>query len=188
MEAVAADFVLLIIFHRQTVHIGFLGHGLVESGIKHGHHGRAGHQLPAGVNADQIGWIVQGRQIVAGLYGLQHLVVNNYRLGKFLAAMHHPMTYCANLFQTLHHSRSVIGQGLQHQTDGLCMIRHGSHLDFLFPACRRVDDLAAVNTDAFTQSLCQALLRPGINQLEFQRGTPAVYHQNIHVLISFLNL
>ena len=49
VEAVAADLVLLIELIGQGVDIALGGHGLVESGVEHTHHGHTGHDLLAGL-------------------------------------------------------------------------------------------------------------------------------------------
>ena len=54
VETVTSDLVLLIILIRQTVHISFLRHGLMESGIEYSYHGSGRHQLFAGIDADQV--------------------------------------------------------------------------------------------------------------------------------------
>ena len=54
VEAVTSDLVFLIILVRQTVHISFLRHGLMESGVKYSYHGSGGHQLLACIDTDQV--------------------------------------------------------------------------------------------------------------------------------------
>ena len=70
VEAVAAHLVLLVVFIGQGVGVGHGGHGLVEGGVEHGHLGHAGpHDGGAGLDAQDVGGVVQGSQGDARLHG-----------------------------------------------------------------------------------------------------------------------
>ena len=60
VEAVAADVVLLIVLVGDGVDVGLGGHGHMEGGVEHGHLGRLGHDLLAGLDAHEIGGVVEG--------------------------------------------------------------------------------------------------------------------------------
>ena len=176
MEAVAPDFVFLIIFIRQAVHIGFLRHGLVEGGVEHGHHGGIRHQLPAGINADQVRGIVQRGQVIALLHCRQHFAVYHHGFRELLPAMHHAVSHRADLVQASHHARPGIGQRFQHQADGLRVVGHGGHIFLLLAALRGVGYHASVDADSLAEPFGKALLGLRVDQLKFQGGAPAINH------------
>ncbi len=167
METISPDLVLLIIGVGKPVHISLLRHGLVECCVKHPYHRGIGHQLPAGIDPDQVGRIVQGCQVIAFFHRLQHLIRDDHGLGEFLSPMDYPVSHGPDLIQVLHHTCGCIGQRLQHQTDGLCMVRHGCHRLLLLATLWRIRNHAAFNADPLTESLGQTLLRLGVNELEF---------------------
>ena len=168
MEAVPPDLVFLIIFIRQAVHIGLLRHGLVESGVEHAHHGGIRHQLPAGLDADQVGRVVQGGKVVALLHRGQHFPVQHHGLGELLPAVHHPVSHRADFLQAGHHAGLRVGQSLQHQTDRLGVVRHGGDFSFLLAALTRIGYHASVDADPLADALGKALLGLCVDELEFQ--------------------
>jgi hypothetical protein len=62
--------------------IGLGGHGLMEGGVEHGHHGDVGHDLLAGADAGEVGGVVQGSQGDAVLDGGSTFVVMRTDLAK----------------------------------------------------------------------------------------------------------
>ena len=180
MEAVAADLVLLIILIGQGVHIGGGGHGLMEGGIEHGHHGGAGHQSLTGPDPDDIGGIVERSQRVALLDGGHHLIGDQNGPGKLLAAVDHPVTDRVDLLHRADHAVFGVHQGVQHGLDGLIVGGHG-HIGLFdgFLALGLIGKLA-VDTDALAQALGQHLLGLGVEQLVLQRRAAGVDNQNIH--------
>ena len=87
MEAVAADLVLLIVLIGNGIGIGHGGHGLVEGSVEHGDHGHAGHELLAGLDADDVGGVVERGEGIALLDCLHDLVGDDDGLGKLFAAV-----------------------------------------------------------------------------------------------------
>ena len=74
MEAVATDAVLLVKLIGNGIHESLGRHGLVEGGVEDAHLGQTGHKLLDGVDALQVGGVVQGSQVRALLEGLEYLV------------------------------------------------------------------------------------------------------------------
>ena len=180
VEAIAADLVLLVILIGQGIGIGHGGHGLVEGGVEHGHHGGTRHQLLAGADADDVGGVVQGGQGVALLNGGHDLVGDAHGLGKLLAAVDHPVTHRVDLLHGGDDAVLLIHQGVQHGLDGLGMGGH-SHvggLDSRF-ASGLISKLA-VDADALTQALGQDLLGIGVEQLILQGRAAGVDDQYVH--------
>ena len=72
VEAVAADLVLAVVFVGDRIDVGFFGHGLVEGGVECPGHGDAGQDLLAGLDAGDIGRVVQRGQGDALFQRVEH--------------------------------------------------------------------------------------------------------------------
>ena len=169
VEAVSADLVILIIAEGQGVHISFGGHGLMESGIKYGYHGRAGHQLLAGCHADQVGGVVQRRQVRNIFDRLDDFVIDHDRRSEGFAAVDDAVADRADLVEGLDHAGLVIHQGVDDQADGYVMIRNSGIGRLL---ARAVFDIfisdGTVDADSLAEALGQEFFRDRVDYLEFQ--------------------
>ena len=152
----------------------------MEGGVKHGHHGGAGHEGLASLDADDVGGVVERGQGVALLNGGHDLVGDEDGPGELLSAVDHPVAHRVDLLHGADHAVSGVHQGVQHGLDGLVVGGHGhvGLLDSLL-ALGLVGELA-VDADALTQALGQHLLRLRVEQLILQRGAAGVNYQNIH--------
>ena len=180
VEAVAADLVLLIVLVGQSVGVGHGGHGLMERGVEHGDHGSVGHESLAGLDADDVGGVVQGSQRIALLDGSHDLVGDKHGGGELLAAVNHTVAHRADLIHGSDHAVGRVHQSVEHSLDGLGVSGHG-HIGLLdsLLAGGLIGELT-VDTDALTQTLGQDLLSLGVEQLILQRRTAGVDYQNIH--------
>ena len=185
MEAVAADVQIFIILVGNAVQIGLGRHGLMEGGVEHGHHGGAGHDLLAGLDAHQVGGVVQGAQGDVFADGVHNGVVNNHGLGELFAAMQHAMAHGADLGHVGHHAMILVGQGPQHVAAGLHM---GGHIlvddVFVLAAGILLGQLAALDADALHQALGQDGFILHIHQLIFERRRTGVDDQDFHKCVS----
>ena len=93
MEAVTADAVLLIQLIGNGIHVGVIGHGLMESSVEHTHLRNVGQQSRNGSHTLQVGRIVERSQVVACRDGIERLLVEDYRLAEAFAAVHDAMAY-----------------------------------------------------------------------------------------------
>ena len=184
MEAVAANLVLLIVFIGQGVHIGLGGHRLVEGGVEHGHLGHVlAHDGGAGVDAGDVGRVVEGGQGDALLQGLHDLVRDQDGAGEGLAAVDHPVTHRVDLLHGADDAVVLVHQGVQNGLDGLGVGGHG-HVDgvqhLLALHLGLVGELA-VDADALAQALGQQGAGLGVQQLILQGRAASVDNQNVHV-------
>ena len=93
VESEAADAVGERQLPRDRVPVRGLGQGRVERRVEHGdHRHRLAERVSTGANRRQAGRIVQRGQALELLDGVQHLVVDQDRLSKTLAAVHDAMT------------------------------------------------------------------------------------------------
>ena len=105
VEAIAAYTVLAIQRLGQGVAVGVFGQGLVEGGVEHHHLRQIGEQLEGGLDALQVGWIVQRGERRGVADRREHRGVDALRLGEAFATVHHPVADAMQLAAsgTLHH-------------------------------------------------------------------------------------
>ena len=77
--------------------------------IKNRHLGHALHDIHAGLDAKQVGRIVQGRNLAAGLDALQNLAGNQHTVGKTLAAMYYAMSHSINFWHIFNNAVVLAG-------------------------------------------------------------------------------
>ena len=93
---------------------------------------------------------MKGRQIIALLNRGKYLIIQDYRCGKFLAAMHNTVSHRIDLIQRSNYPCLRIRQLLDYQPDCLCVIRHIHLHPGLLAPCRLVYDRTPVNSDSLT--------------------------------------
>ena len=70
----------------------------MEGGVEHGHLGHVGaHDGGAGLDAQDVGGVVQGGQGDARLHGGEHLPVDAYGVGEGFAAVDDAVAHCVDL-------------------------------------------------------------------------------------------
>ena len=180
METVAADLVVLVVLVGQGVDIAVGGHGLVEGGVEHGHHGHAGHDLLTGADAGDVGGVVEGGQGDALLNGGHDLVVNAHGGGELLPAVDHPVAHRVDLGGGLNDPVLRAQQGVQHGLDGLGMGGHGDLKLVLGVLGGDLVGQAAVDADALAQALGQHLAGVGVHELILEGRATCVDDQNFH--------
>ena len=95
----------------------------MEGGVEHGDHGHAGHELLAGLDADDVGGIVQGREGIALLDGGHDLVGDDDGLGELLAAVDHAVTDRVDLLHGADDAVLLVNEGVQNSRDGFVVGR-----------------------------------------------------------------
>ena len=155
----------------------------MEGGVEHGHlrHVLA-HDGGAGVDAGDVGGVVERRQGDAVLQSLHHLVGDEDRLVESLAAVDHPVTHRVDLLHGADHAVVLVHQGVQHSLDGLRVGGHGNvdSVQHLLALHLGLIGELAVDADALAKALGQHLLGLGVEQLILQGGAAGVDDQNIH--------
>ena len=132
METVAAHAMLLVELVGQGVHVGVVGHGLVEGGVEDAHLREVGQQGLNGVYAFDVGGVVERCQVVAGLEVTHHLGGEDDTLGELLAAVHHAVAYGAELMEVAQHGVLALGEDLEDELHAGGMLGHGGlELEFL---------------------------------------------------------
>ena len=179
VEAVAADLVLGVPAVRHGVDVSLGGHGLVEGGVEHSHHGGVGHDFLAGLDAGDVGGVVEGGQRDALPDALHHVLVDDHGMGELLTAVDHTVAHRVDLGHVLDDAVVVVGQDLHDQLDGGLVVGHVTVgvVDVLTGG--GVLDVA-VQADALAQALGQNFLGIGVQQLILQGRAACVDDQNFH--------
>ena len=181
VEAVAADVVLLIILIGNGVDIRLGGHGHVESGVEHGNLGRLGHDLLAGLDAHEVGGVVEGPKGDALLDGLDAGVVDDAAGGEGHAAVEDTVAHSGNLIGGGDDALGGVHHDVQHCLDGLVVGGHGDILLHVLTAGDLVGQ-AAVDADALAQALGEHLAALGLHELILQGRAARVDDQDLHLL------
>ena len=151
----------------------------MEGGIEHGHLGRLGHDLLTGLDAHEIGGVVEGPQGDALLDGLDAGVVNDAALGEGHAAVEDAVAHSGDLVGGGDDALGGVHHDVQNRLDGLAVGGHGDVLLHVLAAGDLVGQ-AAVDADALAQALGEDLAAVGLHELVLQRGTARVDNQNFH--------
>ena len=154
----------------------------MESGVEHADHGHAGHALLAGLDAGDVGGVVERGQGDAVLQSLHDLIGDEDGAGKGLAAVHHAVTHSVDLLHGADHAVLFIHQCVQHGLNGFGVGGHGhihSVQGLLALHLGLVGELA-VDADALAQALGQQHAGLGVEQLILQGRTACVDDENVH--------
>ena len=89
------------------------------------------HNRLAGIDADNIRWIVQRRIGRAFFQSRHNFIINKRGAGKFFSSMDDPMAYRINRIHSFDDTAAGISQAIQHQFDRHLMIRYGLLNDLL---------------------------------------------------------
>ena len=187
VEAVAADLVLLIVLIGKSIGVSHGRHGLVEGSVEHGDHGHAGHELLAGLDADDVGGVVERGEGIALLDCLHDLVGDDDGLGKLFAAVDDAVADSVDLLHGADDAVLLVDERVQHGLDGLVVGGHGdgSGLDGFLAGKLGLVGEQTVDADALAQTLRQQLACGGVEQLILQGRRTCVDDQNIHKYTPF---
>jgi len=190
VKAVAAYAVVLVILIGQGVHKGLAGHCLMEGGIEHGHHGYVAHDFFAGLDAGDVGGVVQGGEGDALAHCRHDGVVYAHGGGKFLAAVDQTMADCVYFLHGGHHTVFGAGELVDDCGNGLGVSGHGHVLIELGLAAHKGSVLQmAVDAYALAQTLGQNFLRFHVDELILEGRTACVDNKYLHFFCcSFLDI
>ena len=113
METVAAYTILAVKLIGQCIHIGVVGHGLVEGCVEHSYLWNVGQQGCNGVNTLYVCGIVQGRQVVACAEGFHDFGGEKHAFVELLTAVYHAVSYGIQLVQAVEYGVVSCGEYLE---------------------------------------------------------------------------
>ena len=183
VEAVAPDHVVRVILIRQGIHIGPPGHGLMEGGVEHGHLGHAGHGLLTGLDALEVGGIVEGAQGDDRPDAFLHGLVHDGGGGELLAAMEDAVAHGADLAHILHDPDLRIGEGMEHQPDRVAVVLHVLLVFLPAPVGVLVGHERIGDADALAGALAEDGFMFHVEDLVFQGGAARVDDEDLHIVI-----
>ena len=154
----------------------------MERGVEHSHIGHALHGLFAGLDAHQVGRIVQRAERNALSDGRLARFVDDAGLGERHAAVQHAVTDGVDLVNVGNHADLFVDQHFQHQLHGLGVIGDGLLVLLLGAAVHAVlvNQIGTGDADALDQALGHDLFVRHVDQLIFQRRGTGVDNQNFH--------
>ena len=175
VEAVAADFIVAVELVRQGIEEGALRHMLVESGIENDDLLQVGERFARGVNPGNVRRIVQRCEADAVHNLLAHIIIDQYRFGKILAAVDDAV---ADRLDFVHQPFPL--QRLDDDVQRF-LVRAGVKLLLEFLAGGVLDgDIAdAADAQAFGQTLERLVAVFRVDDGEFQAGRATVQNENI---------
>jgi len=180
VEAVAAHAVLLVVLIGDGVHISLRGHGAVESGVEHGHHGDVAEHLAGGLDAQDACGVVQGSQRAQLTQSLDDLIGDQAAALELLAAMHHAVADGVDLAHVID-ALALAGGHLLHDLSKCLGVGGEDGRGGGLVAVGLVSDHAALHANALAQAFAQHLLAVHIDQLILQGRRTAVNNQNLHL-------
>ena len=123
MKTITTQAVFDVHFVRQAIQICYSGHGLMEGRIENSYLRCIIHQAHTGLDAVQVRRIMQRGNLGAGFDAVKHVVADQDRVCKTLAAMHDTMTNSVDFVHAVNNAVFFIGQGVQRHLDTDGMIR-----------------------------------------------------------------
>ena len=127
VESVAAHTVLGVELIGKSIHIGIVGHRLMESGIEDTHLRNIGQERLHGIHTLDIGRIVERSQVIAGRECLHHLGSEANGLIELLTSVHHAMAHGIQFTQILEHSIIALGEHLEDKLHTGSVLLDGAH-------------------------------------------------------------
>ena len=182
VEAVSAHAVLLVEAVGEGVHIRFGRHGLMESGVEHTHLLDAGENLLHGLDAGDVGRIVERSEVVAVLDLLKHLVGKEHALAELLGAVDHAMAYGINLVVGLDATHFGIGEDVEHSLHGTLVVDEAQLLNGFRAVGEFVFEESVGETDFFHTTFGHDVFALGVNEFVFYRTAAAVENENLHCI------
>ena len=146
--------------------------------IKNGDLRHVAHDLAASADAHQVRGIVQRAERNALFNRRNDGIVDDDGLGKFLAAVEHPMSDGVDLRHRADHAVLRVDKTVGENSDRVRVRVHFNFRGNFSTVRRRVRVFSAWNPDSFAQSLGEDLVLRHIKQLIFQRRAAGVDHEN----------
>ena len=180
MEAITTHAMLLVEFIGNRIHIGVVGHGLVESGIEDTHLRQIGQQGLNGIDTFDVGWIVQRRKVVASLEIAHDLGGEEDALRELLAAMHHAMAYGIEFVEVFQHGMFALGEELEDKLHASGVLGNRSfELEFL--AIGLIFDKGIRQTDFLDTTRGDDRLVGHVIKSVFYTAASAVENKDFHI-------
>ena len=157
----------------------------MESRVEHYHLRSLGENLGDGVDAKQVGGIVERCEVAADFNLLQHIVIDKATSVEEIGTLHDAVTHCIYIIERIEYAMHGVDKGVHHKFHSEFVVRNGQCLFERLLARRLVSDVSFGETDFLHQTLCLDGIVVGalhIEQLVFDRRTAAVDNKYDHIL------
>ena len=155
----------------------------MEGGVEDADVGHAGQCALHGLDAGDVGRVVQRGQRDVFAQGVEHGVGDQHRTRELLGAMHHAVADGGDVLQRLDDADVGVDQLLEHLLDRDLVIGDvGNFLD-LVAVGGFIGKDRILHADALDEADGHASLVAHVEQLVFERGTAAVQNKNEHVFL-----
>ena len=181
VEAILAHLQARVVVIGHGVHVGVGRHGLVEGRVEHRDVGGIGHHLLAGLDALDVGGVVQRPEDDVVVDGLHDLGVDDLALGEGRAAVQHAVADRVDLLHVGDDALLLVGQGLDDVLHGLGVVLE-RRIEHDFPLGGRLLDVAALDADALGLALGDDALVVHVDELVLDGGRTRVDDEDLHVL------
>ena len=152
----------------------------MEAGIKDRYLRHAGHHLLAGADAREVMGVMKRPQLATFLDSCDDAVIYYDRAGEFFAAVKDSVTHCADLRKRIYNAVFLRGQGVKHELHRFGMVIHMNVELIILSALDLLLEVAAIDTDTVSLSLCKHLVVFHIDKLILYRRAARVYNENFH--------
>ena len=122
MEAIAADAVFVIEFVGEPIHIGMLGHRLVEGRVKYPYLRNLGEYLRHGFDTEDVGWVVKRSELCALMEHIYYLWGDTYALCKALCTVYEAVTDGVDLIEGLY--EVLFFENVEDNLYAACVVRN----------------------------------------------------------------
>lgn len=179
VESILADLILFIILARNRVEVGFGSHCLVEGRVEYGDVGHAWENCFAGLDAAQVGGVVERSENETVSDAFLDGFANDDRSRVLGAAVEDAMPDRLDFRKRLEDTDLGGDQLVANRLERFAVVLDGQgFLEFL--VAWLVDQMRGFQTDSLHKSLCDDCFASHVKQGEFQGRTAGVDDQNFH--------
>ena len=141
-------------------------------------------KIRAAFDAHDVGTGVERSDFAAEVKSFHNVAFDEYVIGEIVAAVCCSVTNSFDLAHILDTADLGVCQSVNNDLDRNGVVGHGEIANDLVAISVFVFD-AAVDTDAFTKTLCENGFGSGVHKLIFERGASRIQNQNFHPFFPF---
>ncbi|MNV44160.1 hypothetical protein D3C71_1359090 [compost metagenome] len=171
MCAITTNFIFIVQYSRNSVHISFFRHGLVECSIEYNNLRYTWHIYFRSRNPHHCCWVMQWCK-VKQLTNFR-FCVSIHKCGGFeeLATMHYAVTYSINFFNRFNYTMLFVCKTSKDFADRSIMFQNFAYFcHFRFPSRFMIQN-GGIHSNTFNQTFSQNRFIGHVIQLIFQRRT-----------------
>ena len=184
VEAIATDAVLVVEFVGEPVHIGMLGHRLVEGRVKYPYLRRIWEYLRHSFDTEDVGWVVKRSKLCALMEHIYYLWGDTYALSKALCTVYEAVTDGVDLIEGLY--EVLFFENVEDNLYAACVVRNVKvALDLLSFGVTEGDE-GVVDPYALFVPRGQDLVVGELDEGELQGGAATVEDQDFHKVLYYM--